>query len=128
MVIYFEKNVLLKINFQDEGHLDANFWIYILTIYSECFLFQFFNCDIHMHIAIRTGVQNGCIIHRKNSHILLRNVLFEAYLRDKAHIYANCLFYILSLCLKCLHFQISTRGIRKHVSIRTGLKNGHISG
>ena len=26
------RNVLLKINFQDEGHLDTSFWIYILAI------------------------------------------------------------------------------------------------
>ena len=35
------KNVLLKINIQDEGHLDDSFLIYILTIYSECLHFQF---------------------------------------------------------------------------------------
>ena len=81
-----------------------------------------------MHIAILTGVQNGRINRGKNSHILLRNVLFEAYFRDEDHLYANCLFYILSLCLKCLLFQIHTRGIRMHVSIGTGVEKGHIRG
>ena len=33
------KNVLLKINIQNEGHLDADFLIYILTIYCGCILF-----------------------------------------------------------------------------------------
>ena len=79
-----------------------------------------------MHIAILTWVQNGRINRRKNSHILLRNVLFEAYFRDEDHLYADCLFYILSLCFKCLLFQIRTHGIRMPVSIRTGVEKGHI--
>ena len=70
------KNILLMINFQDEGHLDANFLIYILTIYSECLHFQFLARGIR---GILTGVQNGRMTRRKNTDILLRNVLFEAY-------------------------------------------------
>ena len=81
-----------------------------------------------MQIAILTGVQNGRINRRKNSHILLRNVLFEAYLRDEGHLYANSLFYILSLSLKCLLCQIRTLDICMQVSIGTGVQNGHISG
>ena len=53
------KNILLLIkiiNFQDEGHLDANVLIYILTIYSECLHFQFLARGIR---GILTGVQNG---------------------------------------------------------------------
>ena len=79
-----------------------------------------------MHIATLTGVQNGRINREKNSHILLRNVLFEAYFRDEDHLYVNCLFCILSLWLKCLLFQIRTRGIRIHLSIRTGVEKGDI--
>ena len=51
----FDKNVL---NFEDEGHLDANFLIYILTIYCQCFLFQFFSLDMCMYIPILKGIQN----------------------------------------------------------------------
>ena len=52
------KNVLLNINFEDEGHLHAYFLIHILTIHSECLVFQFFSGGIRMHIAILNGVQN----------------------------------------------------------------------
>ena len=34
------RNILLKVNYQDEVHLDASSWIYILTIYRECFFFS----------------------------------------------------------------------------------------
>ena len=33
------KNPLFKLNFQDERHLDANFLIFILTIYRKFFHF-----------------------------------------------------------------------------------------
>ena len=59
--------------------MDANFVIYILTIYRECLLFQFFSRRIRMYIAILAGVPYGRISHQKTSHILLRNVVFEAY-------------------------------------------------
>ena len=57
MVIFCKKDVLLKLNFQAEGHLDTYVLIYILTIYRECVLFQLFNHGIRMHIPILTGVQ-----------------------------------------------------------------------
>ena len=38
-MLYFDKNVLLKLNFQDEGHLYDNRLFYILTIDRKCFLF-----------------------------------------------------------------------------------------
>ena len=56
-----QKNVLLKLNFQGEGHLSAYFMIYILTICRERFLFQLFSRGRRMHIPILTGVQEGHI-------------------------------------------------------------------
>ena len=59
---YFDKkNVLLKINFQEKGHLGANVLIYILAIYRRCILFQLFSRGIRMHIPILIGVQKGHI-------------------------------------------------------------------
>ena len=40
---------------QDEGHLDTNFLIYILTFYHEYLLFQFFSRDMRMYIPILQG-------------------------------------------------------------------------
>ena len=59
------KNGLLKLNFQDEGHLYANWMFYILTIYCKSFLFQSLGCGLRMHIPILTEVQNGRILCQK---------------------------------------------------------------
>ena len=91
------KKLLLKLNFQCEGHLDAYFLIYILTFYYECVLFQLFSCGIRMHISILTGVQKGHTSRYKNSHNLLKNVLLKLNLQDEGHLYANSLFYILNI-------------------------------
>ena len=58
----------------------------------------------------------------KNSHILLRKVLLKLDFQDESHLYPNCLFYILSLCLKCFLFQFFSRDI----SILTRVQKGHI--
>ena len=53
------KNVLFKHYFQDEGHLNASFLNFALTIYRKCLLYHFFNSGIRMHILILIRVQNG---------------------------------------------------------------------
>ena len=65
---------------------------------------------------------------QKNGHILLENLLLKLKFYHEYHLYANSLLYILSFCLKLLLFQLFSRGIRKHISIRTGVQIGHISG
>ena len=77
MVIFGLQNVLLKLNFQDKGHLYANCSFVISTIYPKCHLFQFYSRDILIHITILTGVQNGRISRRRNGHIQLKYFLFE---------------------------------------------------
>ena len=72
------KNVLLKINFQDESHLNANFLIYILTIYTECLLFKFFSRDIRMHIAILKRVHNERISRRKKQSYFAKKCSFSS--------------------------------------------------
>ena len=51
------KNVPLKLDFQKEGQLYANWLFYIFTIYYKCPLFQFFSHGICMHLPILTGIQ-----------------------------------------------------------------------
>ena len=70
----------LKLLFRDEGHLYANCLFYISTIHPKCHLFQFFSRSIRMYIPILTGIENGRTSLRKNSFILLKNVLFEVLL------------------------------------------------
>ena len=120
------KNVVLKINYQNEGHLDVNFLIYMVTIYGEYLLFQFFSRGIRTAHCHPNRSSKWTHKSPKNSHILQRNVLSQAYFRSEGHLHANSLFYILSLYLTCLLFQNLTRGILMHMSIRTGVLKRHI--
>ena len=60
-----QKNVLFKLNFQGEGHLDARFFIYILTIYRKCVLFRLLSRGIRTHIPILTVIQKRHITIEK---------------------------------------------------------------
>ena len=68
-----------KLNFQFEGHTDANCFFYIFAIKRKSLLFQFLSRGIRPHIAILTGVQNEqiCGSGKKNGHIL-HKITFEA--------------------------------------------------
>ena len=69
----------LKLNFQFEGHTNANCFFYVFAIKSKSLLFQFLSRGIRTHIAILTGVQNERIFgsEKKNGHIL-HKITFEA--------------------------------------------------
>ena len=75
----FLRNELLKINFWHEAQIYANFLTFILTIYRQRFLFRFLIPGMQVHIPILIVVQNGHSTSWKIGHILLKNVLFEAY-------------------------------------------------
>ena len=93
---YFAKKcAFVKLNFHREGHLDANFLNFVLTIYRKWLLSQFFDRGIWMHILILTGVQNGRRSCWKNGHILIKNVLLEVNFQDDCPLQANYLFHIL---------------------------------
>ena len=49
-------------------------------------------------------------------------LFLKFYFRDKGQLYANCLFYVLSFCLKCPLFQFFSRGIRMHIPILAGVQ------
>ena len=67
----------MKLHFQYEEHVDTIFLIHILTIYCEFFFFLFFSRVMRTHIAIRTGVQNRRISHRKHRSTVCQ--LFDLY-------------------------------------------------
>ena len=73
-----KKNVLFKLNSQDEGHLDCNFFIFALTIHFKWFLLQFFSLGIQMHILILTGVQNGQISPYTYSYVVVYVCIFPS--------------------------------------------------
>ena len=56
-----------------------NSLFHVLTFYHKFLLSQFFSRDIRMRISILTGFQNGRISRQRDSHNLLKNLLFEAY-------------------------------------------------
>ena len=76
------ENIILKLHFQHEGHVDTILLSYIQSIYREFLLFQFFSHGIRTHIPIITGVQNKCITRRKTvifffKMLFLKLCLFE---------------------------------------------------
>ena len=73
------KNMLFKLSFQGEGHLDSNFLVYFLTTHRECFLFQFLSHRIRMDIPIQTEIQKVHISGKKSACNLLKKLLLKLY-------------------------------------------------
>ena len=121
------KNILFKLNFQDEGHLDSNFLIDILTTHRECLLFQFLSRDICMDIATLTGVQKEHINSYKAPHNFLKNVLQKLYVQHEGHWYGNSRFYILTIYYKYVLFQFLCCDIRNNILILKEVQKRHIS-
>ena len=48
--------------------------------------------------------------------------------RDEDHLYAHCLFYILTIYCKCPLFQFLGCGIHMQITILPGAQKVHISG
>ena len=67
----------LKLFFSDDGHLYSKCLFDILTIYQKFHILHFFSRGIRIQISILTKVQNECISLRKESVLLIKNVLFE---------------------------------------------------
>ena len=80
-----------------------------------------------MYIPILTEVQNECKCHQKDKVLLLKNVFLKLIFRDEGHLYANGLFYILTIYPKLILFQYLSGGIRMHTAILSGVQNGRIS-
>ena len=74
--------LIMKVYFQHEVQVDIILLSYILTIYCEFLLFQFFSLCKPTHITIITGVQNKHITRRKTviffSKMLFLKLPFES--------------------------------------------------
>ena len=90
-------SVLLKLNFQCEGHLHATCLFYILSLCPKCLLSQFLSRGIRMHIPFLTGVQKGHISGLKNSHILRKKLLLKLNFQCEGHLDTYFLIYILTI-------------------------------
>ena len=113
------KDAVLKRNFKDECHLDANFLICILTNYREFHCFQFFSRSIRTHIPILTVVQNARIRRLKRSHILLKYVVFETvFWRRRSNL---CQLFVLCFVVLFSHFPHPNRGSKMaHYRLQNG--------
>ena len=110
-------NVLLKINFEHEGHFYANclfcifssfikcFFFSILKwwhrhddhLYSYCLLYIFtFCCKCPLFQFLGYGISMKWINSWTNGDNLLKNILFQLNFQDEGKLYANYLYYILS--------------------------------
>ena len=118
---------LLRFYLRDEGHLYSKCLFDILTIYHKFHILHFFSRSIRIQISIRTKVQNGCISLRKESFLCWKMFSLKFLFRDEGHLYANCLFYILSIYRKFFLFWFLCCGIRMHIPILRWVQNGRIS-
>ena len=91
-----------------------------------------FNTVLLVQIKIISLVQISCfprLFYKKRVSIKIVSILFyETLFLRRLFFVTNCLFCILSFCIKCLLFQIRTHGIRMHVSIQTGVEKRQIGG
>ena len=66
-------------------------------------------------------------ITKKTVFFAKKRVFLRLYFRDEGHLYAKCLFNILTIYPKCHRFHLFSRGIRMYIPILTGVQNGRIS-
>ena len=77
-----------------------------------------------MYIAIVTGVQNETDKSPKRQCFFVKKKFFLKLLFcDEGHLYANCLFNILTVYPKCYGFHFFSRGIGMYIPILTGFQN-----
>ena len=116
------KNVPFEAFLRWRRSLLCQLFVYILTIYAKCLLFQFLSGSILMLIAILTWVQNERTNLWKNSQILLKNVVFAALCPRWRSLVCQLFFDILSIYHKYHLFLFFSRGIRVHIPILTGVQ------
>ena len=114
------KYVLLKLNFQDKGHLYAHCLFYILSFCLKC---------VYTYADFHPGRSSKSTYYRpKNVHILLKILPLKLKLQDEVHMDANFLTYILTIYRGCFLFQLFSCSIRMHIPILTGVLKRHFSG
>ena len=63
----------------------------------------------------------------KNNLTFKKKFFLRLYFRDKGHLYAKCLFNILTICPKCHRFHFFSRGIRMYFPILIFVENGRFT-
>ena len=118
----------MRLYLRDEIHLYAKRLFDILIVYHKWYRFQFFSCgrgNVHSHPNrgskwTHKSIKRHCFFAKKCS-------FWSFFSIDEGQLYASCLFYILTIYLKCLLFQFFSDAICMHILILTGVKNGHRS-
>ena len=78
------------------------------------------------HSHPNRGSKWTCKSLKKQSYVK-KKLFLLLYFRDEGHLYAKCLFDILTTYPKCHRFNFFSRGIHMYISILTGVQNGRIS-
>ena len=122
------KSLLLKLNFQDEGHLYVICVFAILFLCFKCLFSQFFSHGMRKCISILTKAQKGHISGLKNGHILRKDGLLKLNFQGEGKLDAYFFIYILTVYRECVLFLLFSCGIRMHIPIPTGFKKDTLEG
>ena len=98
------KNLTLKLNFSDKGHLYSNF-IFIFSLFLVNTLF----------LSFRLWHTYACSYRKRGLKWILKSR-------------KNCLFYFVIIFRKCILYQFLSRAVRMHIPILTGNQKERISG
>ena len=83
------------LNFQDEGHLDANFLIFVLTIIVNAYFFSSLVAEYVCIFPSSQGLQWTHKSPKKQSYFAKKMFFLKLIFQDEGPSYANCLFYFL---------------------------------
>ena len=118
---------LLRLSFEKEGQLRANFLFYILIIYCNFFGFQCLSRGIPMFFPTKQGFKMNASITKKSAICLWKMLILNLNFQGEYHCFAKFLFYILIISRKCHTFQFLTCGIHIYFPILTRVENGRFA-
>ena len=84
-----KKMFFLKLNFQDESHLHADYLFCILVLYCKCFSFHFSYCGILIHSSVLVGAQTGRIAVWKTVIFSRKTYFSKLNFQNEDQLYAN---------------------------------------
>ena len=118
------KSPVFKLNIQCERKLYVNFFKDILENLSSFPVFNYNNTYGEYHPNRGFTMDTSLV---KIMVIFCSKMFFEAFFQDEDHLYANCLFYNLTIYRQYFFFQFLSLGIRMHIPILTEVQNRRIT-
>ena len=118
------KSPVFKLNIQCERKLYVNFFKDIWENLSSFSVFNYNNTYGEYHPNRGFTMDTSLV---KIMVIFCSKMFFEAFFQDEDHLYANCLFYNLTIYRQYFFFQFLSLGIRMHIPILTGVQKRRIT-